>query len=372
MSAPTDPLLQGRSSDRPLPSPSEETGDIIEGLTVATGGDGEATVAGAKRTSLRSLAVTYLVTVFTLITLNFFLPRALPGDPITSLIAPGSPSYVQSDELRAALEEYYGLDRPVLEQYVEYLGDLTHGDLGVSIRYNVPVAELVTERLPWTVLLIGSAMALAVVVGWTTGIHSGWRRGRPVDRGLLSLFLGLRSFPVFFLGSIALLVFAVKFRLVPLSGARTAFAPGMGPLERLADVGHHLLLPAVVLATQFAGGHYMTMRAGVVGELGADYLVGGRAKGLRERRLKYRYAGRNALLPVVTVTTLQLSAAVTGSILVETVFAYPGMGRLIFDSIAFRDYPALQGSFLVLTLFVVTANLLTDLLYQRLDPRTVG
>lgn len=329
------------------------------------------TLPAPKRSSVRSLTLIYAMTVFTLITLNFFLPRALPGDPITSLIAPGTPSYVQSDELRAELEEYYGLDRPVVEQYVDYLGKLAQGDLGVSIRYNVPVAELVAERLPWTVLLLLSAMTLAVVVGSISGAHSGWRRGRPVDSGLLSVFLALRSFPVFFLGSIALLVFAVKLDLFPLSGARTQFAPDMGPLERVGDIGYHLLLPAVVLASQFAGGHFLLMRAGMVGELGADYLRGGRVKGLRERRLKYRYAARNALLPVVTVTALQLAGALTTSlVLVETVFAYPGIGRLVFDSISFRDYPALQGCLLVLSLFVVTANFLADLLYRRLDPRT--
>nr|MBA2495966.1 ABC transporter permease [Acidimicrobiia bacterium] len=242
--------------------------------------------------------------------------------------------------------------------------------LGVSIRYNVGVGELVQERLPWTILLITSSMLLAAVVGWTAGVHSGWRRGRPVDRGLLSVFMALRSFPVFFLGSIALFVLAVKFGLLPLSGARTLYAPDMGPLERAGDIAYHLALPAVVLATQFAGGQYMTMRAGIVGELGADYLVGGRAKGLRDRRLKYRYAGRNALLPVVTVTALQLGGAITAAVLVETVFAYPGMGRLVFDAISFRDYPAVQGCFLVLSLFVVTLNFLVELLYHRIDPRT--
>lgn len=333
--------------------------------------DEEPTPAARSRGSLGALALTYALTVFILVTLNFFLPRALPGDPITSLLTRGSAAYVQSDRLRAELEQYYGLDQPVLAQYTDYLVGLAHGDLGVSIRYNVPVGQLVAERLPWTLLLIFSAMALAVAVGWVTGINSGWRRSRAVDTGLLSGFLALRSFPVFFLGSIALLVFAVKLDLVPLSGARTLYAPDMGPLERAGDIAYHLLLPAVVLSTQFIGGHYLLMRAGMVGELGSDYLRGGRAKGLRERRLKYHYAARNALLPVVTVTALQLSLSVTGAILVETVFAYPGMGRLVFDSISFRDYPTLQGCFLVLSLFVVTLNFLADLLYRRLDPRTV-
>jgi peptide/nickel transport system permease protein len=338
--------------------------------TAGGGGARDATTT-AMRSSVRSRAAIYAVTVFVLITLNFFLPRAVPGDPITALLTSGTPSFVQSEELRAELEEYYGLDQPVLAQYVDYLGDLAQGDLGVSIRYNTPVADLVAERLPWTLLLVFSAMALAVVAGSIAGINSGWRRGRPADSGLLSMFLALRSFPVFFLGSIALFVLAVKFDLVPLAGAQSLSA-GMGPLERAADIGYHLLLPAVVLASQFAGGHYLLMRAGMVGELGSDHLRGGRAKGLRERRLKYRYAARNALLPVVTVTALQLGGAITTSlILVETVFAYPGMGRLVFDSIEFRDYPALQACFLILSLVVVTLNFLADLLYRRLDPRTI-
>ncbi len=351
-------------------APPEEAQADVEELTLASAGDGEATVAGSPHRSTRTLAVTYLATVFVLVTLNFFLPRALPGDPIASLIEPGGPSYVSSDEIRGELEAYYGLDRPLLEQYDEYLRDLVQGDLGVSIRYNQPVGDLVQERLPWTILLLTSSMVLAIVVGWTTGVHSGWRRGRPVDRGLISVFTVLRSFPVFFLGSIALFVLAVRFDLLPLSGARTLYAPGRGPFERIGDIGYHLLLPTTVLASQFAGGQYMTMRAGIVGELGADYLVGARAKGLRERRLKYRYAGRNALLPVVTVTALQLGGFLTSAVLVETVFSYPGMGRLVFDAISFRDYPAVQGCFLVLSLFVVTLNFLVELLYHRIDPRT--
>ncbi len=338
----------------------------------AAGGDAHKATTGRQRSSVRSRALIYALTVFILITVNFVIPRAAPGDPITSLLTSGTPSYVQSEELRAELEEYYGLDRPVLGQYVDYLGNLVQGDLGVSIRYNLPVAELVAERLPWTLLLVAGAMVLAVVVGWVSGINSGWRRGRAADRGLLSVFIALRSFPVFFLGSIALFVLAVKLDLVRLAGARSLSAADMGLPARAVDIGYHLLLPAVVLATQFAGGHYLLMRAGMVGELGADHLLGGRAKGLRERRLKYRYAARNALLPVVTVTTLQLAGAITtGTILVEIVFAYPGMGRLVFDAIAFRDYPVLQACFLILSLLVVTLNFLTDLVYRRLDPRTV-
>ncbi len=323
-----------------------------------------------RRRSGRGAFAAYLLTVFMLITVNFFLPRTMPGDPISALSISDSPTYIQSDATRAQLAEYYGLDRPIWVQYRAYLGDLARGDLGFSIRYNVPVRDLIQERLPWTLLLIASAMVPAALIGWTAGVHSAWHRGKRRDRGLLAVFLTVHSFPVFFLGSLGLFVFGVKLRWFPLSGTRTPFATYGNLFEAVTDIGRHLVLPATVLALQFVTSQYVDMRASMVGELGSDYLLGGRAKGLRERRLKYRYAARNALLPVVAVTAVQVGFAVTGSILVETVFAYQGMGRLTFESVSYRDYPTLQACFLMLSLVVVTANFTADTLNARLDPRT--
>lgn len=334
--------------------------------------EADAPAAGRSRRRRWGIAASYAVTVFLLIAVNFFLPRALPGDPISALLDPGAPSHVQDETLRAELQAYYGLDRPLVTQYGRYLAGLARGDLGTSIRYNAPVADLLRERLPWTMLLVTSSIVLAVVAGWLSGIHSGWRRGRPVDRGLLALFLGLHSFPVFFVGSIALFVLSVNVGWFPLAGARTPFLDDAGLPARVADIAHHLALPAVVLAANFVASQYLNMRASMVAQLGADHLTLGRAKGLPDRRIKYRYAARNALLPAVTLTAVHVSFAVTESILVETVFAYQGVGRLIFEAVAFRDYPALQGCFLVLSLVVVTANFLADVLYARLDPRTAA
>lgn len=321
------------------------------------------------RSSRLGVLATYLLTVFLLVTLNFLLPRLMPGDPISALVDGSSPSYVQNESTRTALEAYYGLNRPLAAQYLSYLGDLAHGDLGMSIRYNVPVSQLMTERLPWTLLLLGTAMVLSVSIGWVGGIQSGWRRNQPVDRGLLTIFMALKSFPVFFVGSLALFVLSVRLGWFPLAGAQTSFSDAVG-LQRIGDIAHHLALPALVLALEFAGSEYLVMRAGMVSELGADYLLLGRSKGLRDRRLKYRYAARNALLPVVALTAVHVGFAASMSILVETVFAYPGIGRLTFDAISFRDYPTLQGCFLLLTMVVVTANFLADALSRRLDPRT--
>jgi peptide/nickel transport system permease protein len=333
----------------------------------------QAELTPARARGWRRTLISYLITVFILVTLNFFLPRALPGDPISALIEPGGPSYVQSDELRGQLEAYYGLDRPVGAQYRGYLANLAQGDLGTSIRYNQPVSKLVKERLPWTFLLVVSAMALAVVIGWLAGIHSGWRRGRRGDRVLLALCSLIDGFPVFFVGSLALLLFAVKLRWLPLSGASTPFSGSMSLVERVIDVARHLVLPASVMSLQFAASEYRMLRGSMVAELGSDYLLLGRAKGLRERRLKYRYAARNALLPVVSQGAVHFAFALTwATVLVEAVFAYRGMGGLTAESVAFRDYPVLQGCFLVLSLVVVSANYLADVLYRRLDPRTAS
>lgn len=311
----------------------------------------------------------YAATVFLLVTFNFALPRLMPGDPIDALMAFGSPNYVTDDETRANLAAYYSLDDPLPEQYLRYLGSLARGDLGVSVVSNVPVTDELGARVGWSFLLIVTAIVISIVIGIPAGVHSGWRRGRRLDRGLLAFFLSVQNLPVFFVGSVALVVFSAQLGVFPLGGATTPFSEYTGLREAL-DIAHHLALPAMLLGFDFATYQYLVMRSSMVSELGSDYLLGGRAKGLQERRLKYGYAGRNALLPVVTVVGLQFSLAVTGIIFVERIFSYPGVGSYMFQAVATRDYPAMQGAFLVLTVTVVTSNLVVDLLNRRLDPRT--
>ncbi|MDQ3304987.1 MAG: ABC transporter permease [Actinomycetota bacterium] len=325
--------------------------------------------APSRRGSSARMVAWYAVTVFFLITVNFFLPRVVPGDPIEAQLALGTSNPVDEDT-RAELAQYYGLDDPLVEQFGHYLVGLAQGDLGQSIRHNAPVVDLLAQRLPWTVLLVGSSMALAATVGLAAGVHSAWHRGRAADQGLLIGFLAASSIPPFFLGSVALFVLSVKLGWFPLAGARTAFVDHSGPFAALGDILHHLVLPAAVLALVFLLTLYLVMRSSMVGELGSDYLLVGRAKGLRERRLKYGYAARNAMLPVVTEVALLLGVAIPIGIFVEQVFAYPGLGQLLVDSAFNRDYPLMQGSFLLLSLLVVTLNLLADLLNFRLDPRT--
>ncbi len=315
--------------------------------------------------------VSYAVTVFMLITFNFALPRLMPGDPIDALMAVGSPNYVQDDQTRAALAEYYELDQSLPEQFLHYLQGLARGDLGVSIVSRVPVTEELGDRVGWSLLLVLAATLVSVLISLPLGVHSGWKRGKALDRGLLGFFLTVQNLPIFILGALAFVVFSAKLGIFPSGGATTPFSPYRGFAE-VVDIARHLALPAVLLAFDFLTYQYLVMRSSMVSELGADYLLGGRVMGLTERRLKYRYAGRNALLPVVTVIGVQASVAVgAGLIIVERIFSYPGVGGYMFQAVGTRDYPAMQGAFLVLTVAVVTTNLVVDLAYRRLDPRTV-
>lgn len=312
----------------------------------------------------------YLATIFVLLTLNFLLPRAMPGDPVQALLAQGAPGFVHGQQAVDRLEEYYGLDKSLAEQYGDYLSRLARGDLGRSIVTNTPVVDEIARKAPWTLLLVGGAVLVSTAVGLVAGISSGWRRDRPMDRALMTALLAVREFPTFLLGSLLLFVFAVELGWLPLFGAEEPFSSTYGPVERALDIGRHLLLPLVVLSVGLTVGNYLVMRAGMVNELGSDYLLLGRAKGLRPRRLKYGYAARNALLPVVSLTALQIGFALTGDVLVERVFSYPGLGAMLFDAIGQRDYPVVQAGFLVVSISVVTLNALADLLYRRLDPRT--
>jgi peptide/nickel transport system permease protein len=324
---------------------------------------------GTARRRRRVPVVSYLITIFVLVTFNFALPRLMPGDPIDALMALGSPTYVTDGETRAKLAEYYQLDDSLPEQYVHYLGRLAHGDLGVSVISNVSVTKELGGRVLWSFLLIVTAMGVSMLIGLPTGIHSGWKRGKRLDRGLLGFFLAAQNMPVFLLGAVAFVVLSAKLGLFPLGGAVTPFNEYSG-IAHVVDIVRHLALPALLMGFDAATYEYLVMRSSMVGELGADYLVGGRAKGLRDRRLKYRYAARNALLPVITVIGVNFSMAITNVVFVEGIFAYPGVGGYMLEAIGTRDYPAMQGAFLVLTITVVVTNLLVDLLYRCLDPRT--
>jgi peptide/nickel transport system permease protein len=307
--------------------------------------------------------------IYALITLNFLLPRMMPGDPIGSLLGSNS-AFNFGPQTRIALQKYYGLNGSLLSQYGHYLSRLAHGDLGRSVVTNTSVWSVISRPLPWTLLLIVTSVLISNVIGIAMGIHSGWRRDRPVDRAVMVALVTIWQFPAYLLASILLFLLAVKVHWFPLFGGQTPFSNTFALGHRVLDLADHLVLPLVVLASGMVAWDYLLMRAGMVSELGSDYLLMGRAKGLRERRLKYRYAARNAMLPLVTNAAFDIGVAVTSDIVIEAVFSYPGLGGLLFSSIGTRDYPVIQGVLLILMVGIVTVNALSEVVYGLLDPRT--
>ena len=317
----------------------------------------------------RTLAL-YALTLLTVVTLNFVLPRVMPGDPLNALVDPESGAYFLAEEVRGRLAAYYGLDRPLPEQYLGYLANLIRGDLGWSISQKAPVADLIAAHLPWTLLLTLPSILLATTISLLIGGHAGWVRGTLADRALLVSCVTLGTTPVFLVGIALLLVFSVRLGILPMAGSSTAFAVYSSPFEQLVDVLSHLALPMASLTLVMIGRDFLLVRSSMIAVLGEDFMLVARAKGLSDRALKYGHALRNALLPVVTRFSMQLAGAVTGTVLIETLFAYPGMGRLMFSGVGARDYPLLEGCFLVTGIAVIAANVVADLSYAWLDPRT--
>jgi ABC-type dipeptide/oligopeptide/nickel transport system permease component len=297
---------------------------------------------------VRRLLLTVLVLVG-VATLVFSLIHLVPGDPAQAMLGEGaSPDDI--GQLRARL----GLDRPLAEQYWTYMRGLVRGDLGTSLRTQLPVAGQLAERLPATAELAGAAMLVAVALAIPLGVVAAVWRGTWIDQGAMALALAGISVPGFWLGPLLALVFAVELGWLPVSGRGT-----------LA----HLVLPAVTLGAALAAILARMTRASVLEELREQYVVAARARGASRIRAVVVHALGNSLIPVVTILGLQLGAVLTGSIITETIFSWPGVGRLLIQSINFRDYPMVQGCILLIAVTYVTMNLVTDVLYGWLDPR---
>lgn len=313
----------------------------------------------------------YLVTMLVVLSLNFFLPRMMPGDPLAVLT--GDPTVdmpiLLTEDMRAKLLSYYGLDKPLFTQYTEYIFNAFRGDLGWSIYYNTPVSSLLRARLKWTLLLMGTATAIYVFLGISLGTLSAWHRGTRVDVGLLTSIFALGSWPSFFLAMLLIIFFSVKLGAFPIGGVRSILGECESGLKEALDVAHHLVLPCLSLVLSHLPSVYLLVRNSLLDVLGEDYIRTAKAKGLREVVIMRGHALPNALLPVVTMIAMRFGFLMMGTIGVEVVFSYPGMGTLIFEAFSARDYPVLQGAFLLIMITVLLFNFLADLLYTRLDPR---
>lgn len=282
-------------------------------------------------------------------TLVFSLIHLIPGDPAQAMLG-DTATPQQVDELRTRL----GLDRPLIEQYASFLSGVARGDLGTSMRTGLPVASQILERMPATAQLAAAAMIAAILFSMPLGIAAAVWRGTPIDHAAMTMALMGISIPNFWLGPLLAIVFAVELGWLPASGRGTL---------------SHLVLPAVSLGAALAAILARMTRATLLEELREQYVTAARARGASRLRSVLRHAFRNSLIPVVTLLGLQFGAVLTGAVITETIFAWPGIGRLLIQSIGFRDYPIVQGCILLIALTYLAVNLLTDLAYGVLDPR---
>ncbi|HEX5403221.1 MAG TPA: ABC transporter permease [Pseudonocardiaceae bacterium] len=312
----------------------------------------------------------YILTAWAAITINFFIPRLIPGDPVLALVSKFQGQL--STQAIQSLRVLFGLNKNqnILQQYGQYWQQLFHGDLGLSFTFfPTPVTEILRQSLPWTIALVGLTTVISFVIGTGLGVLAGWRRGSWAD-GLLPVTTFFSSVPYFWLGLIAITLLAGPGSFFPSSGG---FDPGVVPGFTGGFIGsaiQHSLLPAATILVSSMSGWILSMRNMMVTVNSEDYITVAHAKGLSERRVMLSYAARNALLPNVSGFALSLGFIVGGTLLVEIVFSYPGVGYELFQAVGAQDYPLMQGIFLVITLSVLVANLLADVAYLLLDPRT--
>jgi peptide/nickel transport system permease protein len=300
-------------------------------------------------------------TIWFAVTVTFLLLRLLPGDPALAVASPN-----MTDEARAALLTQYGLDQPLIVQYGLYMWQMLQGNFGVSFTQSVPVMDVLLQRLPWTLLLTFTALVITVLIGIPLGVLAASRRGKVLDKIIQVIGVTGQSIFVPSIGVLLLFVFGLSLQWLPIGGAYDTDAYG---LDWYGSVARHLVLPAVSLMLIQLGSYVLTMRSTLIEALGEDYVTLAKANGLPYRRILWKHALRNALLPTTTLIGLQLGFLVGGAVLTETVFAYPGIGRGIYEAVTQLDFPVLQGAFLLLAITVVVANMLTDIVYGFLDPR---
>jgi peptide/nickel transport system permease protein len=315
--------------------------------------------------------ILFVVTLWAAVTVNFFLPRLMPGTPADAALAKLAGNGPVSPAAKQAIEDTLGVPRGNLwAQYWHYLDDAAHGRFGVSYTYfPESVVSLIRGALPWTLVLVGSATILAFVVGTLLGVLAAWRRGRVLDAAATVGSTFTSAFPYFWTALLLLFVFAFKLNWFPIKGGYAADVSPNWSWSFVADAAFHSVLPAVTILVSGLGGWLLGMRNNMINTLGEDYVTFAEANGLRGRTVALRYAARNALLPNITAFGMALGLVVGGSLLTEVVFAYPGVGYLLYNAVVNEDYPLMQALFLVITVSVLVANLIVDLLYGLLDPR---
>jgi len=311
----------------------------------------------------------FAVALLVAVTINFILPRMMPGDPVSILVdrLAGVDEHAM-DAIRAA----FGVDtdKSLFNQYLEYLANLLKGELGVSIsNYPLGVWEVMSKALPWTIGLLGISSLFSFIIGTSLGISLGWKRDTPLSNSILGLFLFIRSFPYFWFGLILVYFFAFKKPYFPLGGAY-----GVGVFVKdgwvfVKSVLYHGLLPGITITVSSMGYWMLTIRNNMINVLAEDYITVAKAKGLPINRIRIHYTARNAILPSVSGFAMALGFIIGGSLLTEMVFSYPGIGFMLYQAVQEQDYPLIQAIFLFIAISVMVANFLSDMVIMILDPR---
>jgi peptide/nickel transport system permease protein len=311
----------------------------------------------------------YLLAAWASLTLNFILPRAMPGDPVMALIA-RMRGRLKPEEIDAIKQAYGFTNGPLIQQYIQYLSHALRGDFGLSISsYPAKVSSVIATGLMWTILLGSLTLVLSFIIGTILGVIIAWRRGGTLDSALPGLLNFIGSFPYFWLAMVALYYVGFELGWFPMAHAYSDYiSPGLS-WTFIGSVLYHMVLPAGTIILVSLGGWMMGMRSTMIGVLNEDYIVMAEAKGLSQRGVMYNYAMRNAILPNITQLGMSIGFIVAGQLLTEMVFSYPGLGFYLVRAVSTHDYPLMQALFLMITLAVLAANFLVDLLYVRLDPR---
>lgn len=306
----------------------------------------------------------FIITFISVISLIFFISRAI-GDPFQTFME--DPRV--TEDVVARIKMKFGLDKPLGIQYLNFLISMFKGDFGYSLLFHRPVFKVIFLRLPWTLFLLGTSTIISTIISYYLGVWLAWKHGSKLDVYGTNFLMFIRSTPHFWLGMVFLLLFGYYYSIFPLYGALTPGVVYKNQLEKLVDIIYHSILPSGVLIIRKIGTTLLYIRNASLDVIKESFVNTARAKGLNERRIVYHHVARNAMLPMVTITALHFGSLVDGAILTETVFSYPGTGKLIYEAILNNDYFLIQGAFFMIALCVLSANLIADLLYVKLDPR---
>jgi len=295
---------------------------------------------------------------------SFLLIRLAPGDPAVLMAGEGAtPEYIEN------IRKAYGLDKPLHEQLLIYLSNIIRGEWGYSLSFNRPVVDVILERIPPTLLLVGTGIVISLVLGVLLGVIASIKRNTIIDSLISSLALVFYSLPAFVIAQLLIYIFAIVLRIFPLSGILSIGITYINVFDYIRDLLWHLVLPATTLSLLLMATYVRITRASMIEALLSNYIIAAKSRGLNPRTVIFKHALKNAMLPIVTVAGIQFGTMIGGVVITETVFSWPGVGRLTVEAVQYRDYPLLMGIFLLSAISVIIANLITDIIYTVVDPR---